>query len=250
MKEKCAIVTGAQGDIATEIIAYLLNNNIKVYGITTHDVPENYIEKIKKNLNEESIDNIGKLTVFKMESLEDLEIKKIIEKISYENVITKLVITHAKSDNKILLDCADAYVQEVIDVNLKSYISFTKNVISAMLKEDINIKKDIIMITSIWGLKGAANESIYSMTKGGVEAFAKSVAKEYSKMNIMVNTIAPGYIDTKMNKYSKEIVDEIIEEIPLGRIGKTKDIIPAIKYIFESEYTTGETIKVTGGWYN
>ena len=47
-----------------------------------------------------------------------------------------------------------------------------------------------------------------------------------------------------------KICDEIIEEIPLGRIGKTKDIIPAIKYIFESEYTTGETIKVTGGWYN
>lgn len=250
MKEKCAVVTGAQGDIATEIIAYLLNSNIKVYGITTHDVSEKYIEKIKEKLSKESADNIGKLTVFKMEYLEDSEIEKIIRKISEENVITKLIITHAKSDNRILLDCTDAYVQEVIDANLKSYISFTKNVISAMLKEEDSIKKDIIMITSIWGLKGAANESIYAMTKGGIEVFAKSVAKEYSKMNIMVNTIAPGYIDTKMNDYSKEIVDEIIEEIPLGRIGKTKDIIPAIKYIFESEYTTGETIKVTGGWYN
>ena len=77
----------------------------------------------------------------------------------------------------------------------------------------------------------------------------KSLAKELGPSNIRVNSIAPGIIDTDMNKYlTKEELEEIKEEIPLGKIGDTSSIAKCVKWLREDNYTTGQIIAINGGW--
>lgn len=77
----------------------------------------------------------------------------------------------------------------------------------------------------------------------------KSLAKEIGLSNIRVNSIAPGIIDTDMNKYlSEKELEEIKNEIPLGRIGDTSAIAKCVKWLIEDNYTTGQIIEINGGW--
>ena len=77
----------------------------------------------------------------------------------------------------------------------------------------------------------------------------KSLAKELGPSNIRVNSIAPGIIDTDMNKYlSEKELEQIKEQIPLEKIGKTLDIAKCAKWLIEDNYTTGQIISINGGW--
>lgn len=77
----------------------------------------------------------------------------------------------------------------------------------------------------------------------------KSLAKELGPSNIRVNSIAPGIIDTDMNRYlSQEELEQIKEEIPLGKIGDTSAISKCAKWLIEDDYTTGQIISINGGW--
>ena len=78
----------------------------------------------------------------------------------------------------------------------------------------------------------------------------KDLAKEVGLSNIRVNAIAPGIINTDMNsRLSYEELEQIKEQIPLNRIGNTKDIARCVKWLVEDEYTTGQIISINGGWY-
>ena len=77
----------------------------------------------------------------------------------------------------------------------------------------------------------------------------KSLAKELGPSNIRVNSIAPGIINTEMNKdLNQADIKKIKEEIPLEKIGKTKDIEKCVEWLIEDEYTTGQIISINGGW--
>ena len=77
----------------------------------------------------------------------------------------------------------------------------------------------------------------------------KSLAKELGPSNIRVNSIAPGYINTDMNKrYSKEEIEQIKEETPLVKIGKPEDIAKCIEWLVDDNFTTGQVISINGGW--
>ena len=77
----------------------------------------------------------------------------------------------------------------------------------------------------------------------------KSLAKELGPSNIRVNSIAPGIIDTDMNKNLKqEEINCLKQEIPLERIGKTVDISKCVEWLINDEYTTGQVISINGGW--
>ena len=108
---------------------------------------------------------------------------------------------------------------------------------------------NIINISSVWGMVGGSCETIYSIAKAGMDGMTKSLAKELGPSNIRVNSIAPGIIDTDMNKnLTYEEIDKIKEEIPLEKIGKTSDIAKCVKWLIEDEYTTGQIISINGGW--
>ena len=166
--------------------------------------------------------------------------KRALEKFEKIDVL----INNAGIDQfKLFTDITEEDWNEIINTNLKSAVFISKEIAKKM----INAKQGcIINISSIWGITGASCEVLYSISKAGLDGFTKALAKELALSNIRVNSIAPGAIDTDMNK--DIIKDEVSKEIPLGRFGKTKDIAKCAKWLIEDEYTTGQIISPNGGW--
>lgn len=134
----------------------------------------------------------------------------------------------------------------VINTNLTSAFITSKLVLPYMLRNKGGL---IVNISSMWGITGASCEVAYSTSKAGLDGFTKALAKELGPSNIRVNSIAPGIIDTDMNKnIDKGVLKELIEETPLEKIGKTYDISRCIKWLAEDEFTTGQIISINGGY--
>ena len=116
-----------------------------------------------------------------------------------------------------------------------------------MMKER---KGRIINVSSVVGISGNAGQTNYSASKAGIIGFTKSLAKEVASRNILVNAIAPGFIQTDMTNILKENVkDEIAKTIPLKRMGTAKDVANVVKFLVseDSSYITGQVIQVDGG---
>ena len=143
-------------------------------------------------------------------------------------------------------DTSDSDFDTVLRNNLYSAFYLSKEVSPYM----INAKSGLIInISSIWGIVGASCEMAYSVSKAGLDAMTKSLAKELGPSNIRVNSIAPGIIDTDMNSFlSKEELSEIVNDIPLERIGLPSDVADTVLFLDKNSYITGQVIQVTGGW--
>lgn len=235
--EKVVLITGASRGIGREIAKELSENGYKIIA--------NY------NKSEEQAINLQKenenIEIYKADVSKRKEVKKMIQFVIEKYKKIDVLINNAGiSIEKLFTDITDEEWKEIIDVNLYSAFCVTQEVLPNM----INRKKGcIINISSIWGIVGASCEAIYSMTKAGIDAMTKSLAKELGPSNIRVNSIAPGIIDTEMNKkISEEEINKIKEEIPLERIGETIDIARCVKWLIEDEYTTGQIISINGGW--
>ena len=137
--------------------------------------------------------------------------------------------------------------KQVIDVNLVGTFNMTKNVISYMMKAR---NGRIINISSVVGISGNAGQTNYSASKAGIIGFTKSLAKEVASRNILVNAVAPGFIETNMTDVLKqEVKDEIAKNIPLKRMGTPQDVANVVKFLAseDSSYITGQVISVDGG---
>ena len=109
----------------------------------------------------------------------------------------------------------------------------------------------ITAVSSMWGQTGASCEALYSASKGAVDAYIKSLAKEVGPSGIRVNAVSPGVVDTDMmNEYSQDDKDELADETPLGRIGTPDEIAKAICYLTsdDASFITGQIIGVNGGF--
>lgn len=161
--------------------------------------------------------------------------------------IDVLICNAAISDINLLTDLSDERWEEIIDTNLNGVFYSVKNVIPQMVSRKSG---SIITISSMWGQVGASCEVAYSASKAGVIGFTKALAKELGPSNVRVNCIAPGMIDTEMNSnVAPEIVSEITDETPLGRIGKPEDVVSLMKFLANDDATfiTGQVIAVNGG---
>ncbi|WP_050608046.1 elongation factor P 5-aminopentanone reductase [Clostridium niameyense] len=147
----------------------------------------------------------------------------------------------------LFMDMNENDWDSIIDTNLKGVFNCTNNVVKYMLEKQSG---SIINISSMWGNVGASCEVIYSAAKGGINSFTKALAKELGGSNIRVNAVAPGVIDTDMNKcVSLEDMNNLKEEIPLMRLGKGEDIGKVVSFLSsdDASYITGQIITVDGG---
>ena len=150
------------------------------------------------------------------------------------------------SEEKMFIDVTDEDWNKVINTNLYSVFCAIQEALPNMISRKQGC---IINISSVWGIVGASCECVYAVSKAGIDAITKSLAKELGPSNIRINSIAPGIIDTDMNKnLTKQELEEIKNEIPLERIGKTDSIAKCVEWLIEDEYTTGQVISINGGW--
>lgn len=137
--------------------------------------------------------------------------------------------------------------KQVIDINLVGTFNMTKAVSTYMMKARSG---RIINLSSVVGISGNAGQANYSSSKAGIIGFTKSLAKELASRNILVNAVAPGFIDTDMTNVLKENVKEdIIKNIPLQREGKPSEVANVVKFLAseDSSYITGQVINIDGG---
>jgi len=238
---KTIIVTGGSRGIGAAIVNLLARDG---YNIVLN---YNKSEKIAKRMKEEYTEKGYNVEIFKADVSKREEVKGLIDfTIKKFGKIDVLINNAGISQSKLFTEITDEDWTNMLNTNLNSVFFASQEVAPYMIHEKEGL---IINISSIWGLIGASCEVHYSVAKAGVDAITKSLAKELGPSNIRVNSIAPGIIDTDMNKYlSKEELTQIEEEIPLGKIGSTLSIAKCVKWLIEDEYTTGQVISINGGW--
>lgn len=147
----------------------------------------------------------------------------------------------------LLVRMSDEAWDTVLDVNLKGAFNTIKVVARGMMKRRAG---RIVNVTSVVGLTGNAGQANYAASKAGLIGFTKAVAKELASRNILVNAIAPGFIDTDMTRDLPEQARKaLIEQIPLSRLGSTGDIADAVAFLVSdlASYITGQVFVVDGG---
>lgn len=238
---KVVIVTGASRGIGRDIATTLAKKGYIV--IANYNKSENKAIELQQNLKKENIN----IDIFKADVSNRDEVKKLVQFVINKYKKIDCVINNAGIDQvKMFLDITDADWNNMISNNLNSVFYMCQEVLPYMIHEKNGV---IINISSIWGVTGASCESHYAVSKAGVDALTKSLAKEMGPSNIRINSIAPGFIDTEMNNnLNEEEKKEIKEEIPLQKIGKVEDVSRTVEWIIEDEYITGQVISVNGGW--
>ncbi|MFN8513221.1 MAG: beta-ketoacyl-ACP reductase [Chloroflexia bacterium] len=138
--------------------------------------------------------------------------------------------------------------RRVIDTNLNSVFYCTHTAVPAMIEQGGG---KIINISSIVALSGNIGQTNYTAAKGGLISFTKSLALELARYKILVNCVAPGFIDTDMLSVVPENIREtIIARIPVRRFGRPEEIAKAVRFLcVDGDYVTGQTISVNGGLY-
>jgi acetoacetyl-CoA reductase len=135
----------------------------------------------------------------------------------------------------------------VINTNLNSVFNVTRQVIEGMMERGWG---RIINISSVNALKGQFGQTNYSAAKAGMHGFTKALAQETVRKGITVNTVSPGYVDTDMVRAIKpEVREQIIAQIPMGRLARPEEIAGLIAYLASEEagYITGANISINGG---
>ena len=235
--EKTVLITGASRGIGREIAINLAKNGYTV--IANYNKSEQQAKELENN--NKNIE-IYKTDVSKRNDVKNM-VKYILNKYGKIDV---LINNAGISETKLFTDVSDEDWNKIINTNLYSAFCVTQEVLPNM----INRKQGcIINISSVWGIVGASCETIYSIAKAGLDGMTKSLAKELGPSNIRVNSIAPGIINTDMNKnLTSEDLENIKSEIPLERIGKTLDISKCVEWLIDDDYTTGQIISINGGW--
>ena len=149
--------------------------------------------------------------------------------------------------DNILLRLTEEDWDAVLDANLKGAFHTTRAVIKGMMKRRSG---RIINMSSVVGLIGNKGQANYAASKAGLIGFTKSVAKEYASRNILVNCIAPGFIDTDMTaSLPDEARATLLEEIALGRLGRPEDVAGTVLFLASdlAAYITGQVLVVDGG---
>ncbi len=158
------------------------------------------------------------------------------------NSLDVLVNNAGVSIIKMINDITEEDYNKLMNVNSKAVYFCCKEAVSLMVK---NHSGAIVNISSMWGEVGASCETLYSMSKAGVIGLTKALAKELAPSGVTVNCVSPGIIDTRMNnEFSKE---ELVEEVPLERLGEPLDIAKAVLFFAENDYITGQDLSVSGG---
>ncbi|MBF0239209.1 MAG: 3-oxoacyl-[acyl-carrier-protein] reductase [SAR324 cluster bacterium] len=138
---------------------------------------------------------------------------------------------------------------DVLNINLTGMFNVTHSVIKSMIKKRYG---RIVNITSVVGFTGNPGQVNYSASKAGIIGFTKSIASELGSRNITCNAVAPGFIKTDMTDVlGEERTTQLLERIPLGRLGTGDDIAQAVSFLVseQASYITGTVLHVNGGMY-
>ena len=239
---KVALITGATRGIGKAIAIRLANAGF--------DIALNYrkenddLTNTKSEIEKAGVDCLP--VQGDISSFEDCEriAKEIFDKFGKIDV---LVNNAGITKDMLLMRMKPEDFSSVVDVNLIGTFNMTRNVVPYMVKARSG---KIVNISSVVGIEGNAGQANYAASKAGIIGFTKSLAREFGSRNILVNAVAPGFIETDMTAVlSDSVRDEIAKKISLRRMGSAEDVAGVVEFLCSdaSSYVTGTVIPVTGG---
>ena len=239
---KVALITGATRGIGKAIAIRLANAGF--------DIALNYrkenddLTNTKSEIEKAGVDCLP--VQGDISSFEDCEriAKEIFDKFGKIDV---LVNNAGVTKDMLLMRMKPEDFSSVVDVNLIGTFNMTRNVVPYMVKARSG---KIVNISSVVGIEGNAGQTNYSASKAGIIGFTKSLARELGSRNILVNAVAPGFIETDMTAVlSDSVRDDIAKKISLRRMGSAEDVAGVVEFLCgeASSYVTGTVIPVTGG---
>lgn len=245
LKGKVFLVTGGSQGIGANIVEELYREGAFVYYTGRDEEKLKFLlEKLKNSIDNDNI------KYFVCDVTDGKAVDEVISEILKERGRIDVLVNNAgiTMDN-IILRMKEEEWDKVIETNLKGLFIVTKAVLKPMIKQR---KGKIINISSVVASMGNVGQANYCASKAGIEGFTRAVAREVASRNITVNSIAPGYIITPMTeKLSEEVKKAMLDMIPLGRFGESKDISNAVKFLSSelADYITGQVLHVNGGMY-
>lgn len=239
------IITGIGQGIGLDITQFLLKKGYVVYGFSKSSNDQLKYLKSKYSNN---------FFFWKININNELSVKKKINQIFKQDKKISFLINNAGTRSRYSLKyLKNREIKRVFETNFFSQLKLTRTFLNHIENRKIE-NKSIVMISSIVGNLGFADLSNYASSKGALEAFAKSIAVEYSKFRVRVNCVAPGFVETnyakKFQKNKKKLYNWTLSRIPMGRWGKPSEISPIVEFLISknSSYITGSTFFVDGGW--
>lgn len=241
--QKNSLVTGGASGIGREIVNLLLNrkDNVFVFDILDNNDPK-IIELINLGVNYFNV-NISNTNSINLGFESIFQIINSLENKNLDLLVNNAGITR---DN-LAIRLKEQDWDLVLDINLKGAFFCAQQAIKKMLRQEISY---IINISSIVGITGNIGQVNYAASKAGLIAMTKSLAAEYGSKNILVNAIAPGFIQTNLtNKLSENIKENILNRISVKRFGQSKDVANLVLFLSsgQADYITGQVIQLDGG---
>jgi NAD(P)-dependent dehydrogenase (short-subunit alcohol dehydrogenase family) len=236
LKGKVALVTGAGKGIGRASSALLVEAGAKVIAVARTQAD---LDSLQKQYGEQ-IETWA----------EDVSSERFLARIAQLPQLDILVNNVGTNKPQPFIDVELEPLDLMLSLNVRSAFLAAQAAARIMVKQGSG---SIIHMTSQMGHIGAANRTVYCMTKHAIEGLSKAMAVELAQFNVRVNCVAPTFIETPMTKPMLENDDfkrEVLEKIPLNRIGKVEDVAAAVLYLASSasNMVTGDSLKVDGGW--
>ena len=242
LEGKVAVVTGASRGIGRDIALLFASEGAKlVITARNEELLASLADEIKKAGHETPL--CVALDVKDSEKVDEM-VDKTLDKFGRVDI---LVNNAGITRDGLMLRMSDEDWDDVMDTNLKGAFICMRAVAKPMMRQRAG---RIINMASVIGLIGNAGQANYAASKAGIIALTKSAAKELGSRNILINAIAPGFIDTEMTRaLGDDIKNTILKSIPVGIFGKPIDVAKTALFLAsdESNFITGQVITVDGG---
>lgn len=242
LEGKVAVVTGASRGIGRAIALKLAEEGAKV--VVNYSGSQAKAEEVVAMIQENGGEAIAvQASVSQTEEVTALMDAAVKTYGSLDILVNNAGITR---DNLLMRMKEDEW-DDVLNTNLKGVFLCTKAVTRQMMKQRAG---RIINISSIVGVAGNAGQANYVAAKAGVIGLTKTTAKELASRNILVNAIAPGFIETEMTEHLPEDIKQgMLTQIPLAKLGQPEDIAKAVAFLAseDANYMTGQTLHIDGG---
>ncbi len=245
LKDRVALVTGAVGGIGRAISLHLAQEGAALalnYLVEREEDAEDFLNQLTRQ---------GfRAALYKSDVSRYDEAVHLMEMVTKDFGHIDVLINNAGiTIDKTMKNMSAEQWQKVIGVDLDSVFYCSRAVIEQMLGRGYG---RIINISSVVGQKGNFGQTNYAAAKAGIIGFTKALALETAKKGITVNAIAPGFVKTAMTeKIPKDVMDKIVESIPVGRLAEPSEIARAIVFLADekSSYITGQVMGINGGFY-
>lgn len=245
LKGKSAIVTGGTAGIGKAIAVLFVEQgaDVAIFGTNSERAAQAVQEMEAARIHPEQ-----KIQSYLVNVAQLKEVEETIQKILTSFGKVDILVNNAGiTRDNLLMRMSEEDWDQVMQVNLKSVYNTCRSLARSMMKAKSG---SIINISSVIGLTGNAGQVNYAASKAGMIGFTKSLAKELSSRGVRANCVAPGYIETQMTEaLPAQVKEGILTKIPLGRIGRPRDIAQAVLFLASdmSSYVTGQVLAVDGG---